>query len=138
MKIWMLTAMLTGLALTGCNKEPKTFGDELSNRSDKSAEIGKQWNESKENVAEGQDMIRKGQNEVDDAIKAQADAQQTVDEGRRQVNEGQQQMRNAENAYQKMGAVPVPMPGQPPTAAPVAASPPPVPAAPQTAPVIVK
>lgn len=110
MKIWILIPALAGLMAAGCSKPPQTFGDELSNRGDKAADIGKQWNESNEKVAEGQKLMEKGQTRVDDARQEQVEAEKVVEEGRQQVKAGKQQMLNSEGEYQKLRAVPVTAP----------------------------
>lgn len=107
MKMWILIPALAGMMAAGCSKSPQTFGDELSTRGDKAADIGKQWNESNENVAEGHKLMEKGQVRVDDARKEQAEAQKVVEEGRQQVKAGKQQMLNSEGEYLRMRATAV-------------------------------
>lgn len=111
MKTLIVTSgLIAALTLAGCATEPKTFGDQLSNRADQANDIGKQWNNSNEGVIKGEKMITKGQGIIEEAKNSQLKGEQMIEDGRKQVDSSKQQMLNSEADYQKMRQTPVPLP----------------------------
>lgn len=111
MKTLIITSgLIAALTIAGCATEPKTFGDQLSNRGDQASSIGKQWNNSNEGVIKGEKMIVKGQSMIEDAKNSQLKGEQMIEDGRKQVDSSKQQMLNSEADYQKMRQTPVPLP----------------------------
>ncbi|MBH1970348.1 hypothetical protein FK216_02570 [Moraxellaceae bacterium AER2_44_116] len=110
MKTLLLTTLLSTLLFAGCASQPKSFGDQLSNRGNEANSIGKQWNNSSDGVAKGEKMMTKGQNMIETSKSDQLKGEQMIEEGRRQVETSKQEMLNSEADYQKMRQTPIAAP----------------------------
>ncbi|MGJ8697438.1 MAG: hypothetical protein ACSHYF_14065 [Verrucomicrobiaceae bacterium] len=94
-----LLALASALALASCGSSEPTFGERIASEGTDVAGIGKQWQE-------GDKMVKKGQDLIEDGEKMQKKGKKTVNKGEDMITKGQKLKAAAEESYRLKPASP--------------------------------
>ena len=92
----LLPVISTGLS--SCSSDP-TIGDRMVLQGDGTAEMGSQWQDGHEKMLNGEKLIKKGEEMINDSREEMQKGEDSRTEGYKLVKSGRQMMDEAEHAY---------------------------------------
>jgi len=86
------------MALTaGCSSEP-TKGDKMGAFGQQMADLGKQWNQGKQTIADGEALKQKGEQMI-------KDGKANISKGDDMIEQGEQMVRESDRLFKERGGV---------------------------------
>ncbi|MCC6301769.1 MAG: hypothetical protein IT489_03095 [Gammaproteobacteria bacterium] len=121
MKKELIAIAIALSALTACSANPpKTFGEQLAERSSSADALAKKWQDADDKRKKGLKLIEKGKKDLTKAQEKMDKANRDIQNGQTMVSEAETTMQETETEVRALSSTPLQIPSTPNTMQPAA------------------